>query len=95
MTNTIRMKVRVGGLTKDDPPLLAYSKIVARPDGKRKLFSQMAAVTDAELLARLRRDVHPGDEAEVVVEQRLCDTGISIVLKDFCVVGARAATLAG
>jgi hypothetical protein len=31
---TVKMRVRIGGLTNDDPPMLAYSKIVKRPDGK-------------------------------------------------------------
>lgn len=82
IVKTVKMHVRIGGLTKDEPPMLAYSKIVTRPDGKRKLFSQMVQVTDGGLLARLRRDVQSGDEAEIVIEQRLGE-GITSILLDF------------
>ena len=46
-------RVRIGGVTQDSPPMLAFSQIVARPDGKRKLISQMARVENSEILARL------------------------------------------
>jgi hypothetical protein len=81
----VRLQVRMNGLTKDDPPLLAYSKMLTRPDGKRKLCSQMAQVTDAGLLARLRK-VEIGDEIEVEVAQRI---GEGNVLLDFSAIGAR------
>jgi hypothetical protein len=68
-----------GGITEGNPPLLAFSEIVARPDGKRKLISQIVQVTDAALLSRLRREVHNGDKAEIIVEQHIS----SSVLKDF------------
>ncbi len=63
-------RVRLGGVTQDDPPLLAFSQIAARPDGKRKLISQMARVDSKELLVLLKQ-IPAGDEAEIVVEQYL------------------------
>jgi hypothetical protein len=51
----------------------------------------MARVTDNELLARLRREARPGDEAEFIIEQRLSPDGMSIVLKDYCPVGEEVA----
>ena len=84
---TIKMRVKINGLTQDEPPMLSYSKIVTRPDGKRKLFSQMAQVTDAELLQRVCRDARNGGEAEVIIEQRL-GNGMAIVLLDFIPVSA-------
>lgn len=84
---TVKMRVKINGLTQDEPPMLAYSKIVTRPDGKRKLFSQMAQVTDAELLQRLCRDARNGEEADIVIEQRL-GNGIAIVLLEFTPISA-------
>lgn len=87
IVTTVKMRVKINGLTQDEPPMLAYSKIATRPDGKRKLFSQMAQVTDAELLQRLCRDARNGEEAEVVIEQRLGD-GMAIILLDFIPISA-------
>src|SRR5947209_71095 len=83
MTDTFRITVKAGVLRDGERPSLTYHKILTRPDGKQRLFSQMAYVNDTDLLARLRTQVQEGDELEVVVEQRL-GGGISSELKDFC-----------
>ena len=57
ITKTVTLRVRVGGLTHDVPPMLAYSKIITRPEGNRKLFSQMVQMTNLDLLARLQKEV--------------------------------------
>lgn len=88
ITKTVTMRVRAGGLTNDATPMLAYSKIVTRPDGNRKLFSQMVQVTDPNLLTQLRQDVKNGDEIEVTIEQTLGDT-VSSVLRGFTFVEAK------
>ena len=87
IVSTVKMRVRVGGLTGEEPPMLLYSRIVARPDGKRKLFSQMVQVTNPDLLVKVRREARNGEEADVVVEQCL-GGGVSSVLLDFNLVSS-------
>lgn len=87
-TQTIKLRVRVGGLAEGNPPMLAFSKLVARPDGKTKLHSQMVQVTDMALLAKLRCEANNGVEADVVLETRLSSEEMSTTLKDFAVAQA-------
>ena len=94
ITRTITARVRIGGIVEGNPPMLAFSEMVARPDGKRKLFSQMAQVTDADLLARLRQAALNGEEADVVLETRLSTEDLSTVLKDFSVIHVAAVATA-
>ena len=86
------MRVRVGGLTNDALPMLAYSMIVTRRAGNRKLFSQME-VTDPDLLARLLQNVKNGDEIEVTTAQMPGDT-VSSVLRDFALIQTKIPALA-
>lgn len=88
-TSTIKIRGRIGGITNETPPRLTYSKIVTRPDGKRKLFSQAVQVADETLLARLKQELREGDEADMVIEQTL-GGGVFSVLRDFSGVEAAA-----
>ena len=89
ITSAIKIRGRIGAITEGEPSRLIYSKIVTRPDGKRKLFSQSVEITNAALLARLKCELREGDEAELVIEQTL-GGGVSNVLRDFSVVAAAA-----
>ncbi len=89
-TSTIKLRVQVRGIVEGNPPMLAFTKMLQRPDGKCKLHSQMAQVTDAALLERLRAEAHAGEEAAVVLETCLSSEGTSVVLKDFASVNAPA-----
>ena len=91
ITRTITAHVRIGGIVEGNPPMLAFSEMATRTDGKRKLISQMAQVTDADLLARLRESAANGEEADVILETRLSTEELSTTLKDFSVVRATVA----
>ena len=85
-TQTIKLRVRVDGLAEGNPPMLAFSKLLTRPDGKTKLHSQMAQVTDRALLAQLRCEANNGAEADVILETRLSSEEMSTTLKEFALV---------
>lgn len=82
-TQLIRLRVRVGGLTEGNPPMLAFSKLLTRPDGKTKLHSQMTQVTDTALLAQVRCEANNGVEADIVRETRLSCEEVSTIVKEF------------
>ena len=81
-TIRVHTSVTIGGIQEGDPPRLCYHKIATRPDGKRRLFAQSVQVTDTNLLDRLRREVHNGDQVEIWIEQSL-GVGVSSTLTDF------------
>lgn len=80
---TLIERVQFRGIVDGEPPLLAFSKLLTRPDGKQKLHSQMVQVTDTALLARLRREVCMGEEVEVEIETDWTHPDIPTILKDF------------
>jgi hypothetical protein len=81
-------RVRIGGIVEGNPPMLAFSKLLTRPDGKQKLHSQMVQVTDSDLLARLRHEVQNGMEADIEIETDWTHPDIPTVLKNYSVVMA-------
>jgi hypothetical protein len=83
---TLREQVRIAGIVEGNPPMLAFSRMLTRPDGKRKLHTQMVQILDAELLSRLRREVATGTEAVIVIETDWTKPDIPTILKDFSLI---------
>jgi hypothetical protein len=83
---TLVERVRIGGIVEGEPPMLAFSKLLTRPDGK--LHTQMVQITDAALLARLHQEIHTGDEADIEIETDWTHPDIPTVLKSFSAVTA-------
>ena len=76
-------RVRIGGIIDGEPPMLAFSKLLTRTDGKQKRHSQMVQVLDRALLARLRREVKKGDEVDIEIETDWTHPDIPVILKNF------------
>ena len=85
-SEVVRLQVRFGGVVEGNPPMLAFSKLLTRTDRKRKLHSQMVQVKDSVLLNRLCREVHLGDELEIVLETDWSQENIPTILKEFSLV---------
>jgi hypothetical protein len=83
-TETLRLRVRCAGIVEGSPPQFAFTKLLTQPGGKQKLHSQYVPVPDAELAKRLRVEVHPGDEVEIVLETDWSKPGVPQVLLDVC-----------
>lgn len=83
-------RVQFRGIVDGEPPMLAFSKMLTRPDGKRKLHSQMVQVINKELLARLCREAQMGDEIDVEIETDWTHPDIPTILKNFTSVVAPA-----
>ena len=78
-------------IEQGEPPVVAFHKVLTRPDGARKYIAMSVPVRDERLLARAERDLRSGDEIEVTLETRWAEEGIPTTLLDF----AKVPTLQG
>src|SRR5687768_16743614 len=80
------LKVMVTGLAEDDPPRLGFYWTLLLRDGTRRRCAQNARVIDEHLLQRLRAEVKPGDDIQVLTETDKTVPACPTVLRDFCLV---------
>ena len=64
-TQKVTVTVNVGGIIREQPPLLLWWTRARRPDGKERVISQAVRVLDEQLLQQLEAVTTSGDTIEV------------------------------